>query len=162
MAAGSTGQTSFENPQGKHIHPDVHSIRVHPVSASRVCAPTGGGLFYSYDGGDSWKRLYRCYCRAAWLDPDDPNHVIFGPANSVDRGGRLEQSHDGGATWQPADDGLDTPWPRHMVERFLQVGEDLLAVLSNGQIYAAPLTALSWRQVLPDLPAIRAAATNSP
>ncbi len=158
LAGGSTGKTSFENLEGKHIHPDVHSIGVHPVSATRVCAPTGAGLFCSYDGGGSWKRLYRCYCRAAWLDPDDPNHIVFGPADSVDRGGRIEESRDGGATWQLAVEGLDTPWPRHMVERFLQAGDELLAVLSNGRLYAAPLDGLAWQPVLPDLPSVRAAA----
>ncbi len=160
LAGGSAGKTSYHNPEGNLVHPDLHSICVHPVSAARVFASTGGGLFCSYDGGDTWKLLYHCYCRAAWLDADDPSHIIFGPADSVDRGGRIEESRDGGKSWQPAYRGLDAPWPRHMVERFLQVGEDLLAVLSNGELHAAPLADLSWRRILPGIGDARAAAAS--
>ncbi len=161
LASGSSGKTTFDNPRGNQIHPDVHSICVHPASARRVCAPTGGGLFCSYDGGDNWKSLYPCYCRAAWLDPEDPNHIVFGPADWVDRGGRIEQSHDGGKTWQPANQGLSAPWPHTMVERFLQVGHELLAVLSNGELYAAPSATLTWRPVLVDVRMVRAAAVTA-
>ncbi len=160
MAGGSSGKTSFDNPEGKLIHPDVHSISVHPVSATRVCAPTGGGLYYSYDGGDTWKLLYHCYCRAVWLDADDPNHLIFGPADWVDRGGRIEESHNGGKTWRTVDQGLTAPWPHHMVERFLQVGDELLAVLSNGDLVAAPLETLHWQCIIPEVKTVRAVATS--
>jgi hypothetical protein len=45
-----------------------------------------------------------------------------------------------------------------MVERFFQVGTDLLAILSNGGLLAAPLVSLKWQPVLPVLSAVRAAA----
>ena len=59
-------------------------------------APTGGGFYRSWDGGQSWEQRYTCYCRAAWVDPDDPQHLILGRAETVDRGGRIEESRDGG------------------------------------------------------------------
>ncbi len=131
------------------VHPDVHSIATHISSPDLVFAPTGGGFYRSTDGGVSWARRYICYCRAAWIDPADPDHLILGPADSVDRNGRIEESHDGGRIWTAASSGLDVPWRRHMVERFTQAGDELLAILSNGELLAAPLATLEWRRILP-------------
>lgn len=142
----------------KRVNSDVHSIEVHPSSANLVYAPTGGGFYRSMDGGKSWEQRYDCYCRAAWVDPQDPEHVILGPADYVDRGGRIEESRDGGRSWQPANSGLETPWPRHMVERFYQAGNELLAVLSNGELLAAELVNLEWGPVLPASEEVRAVA----
>lgn len=43
-----------------------------------------------------------------------------------------------------------------MVERFVQIGNELLAVLSNGELLAAPLASLQWQQILPDVKDINA------
>lgn len=147
LAAGSVGEPHHRPGPGQ-IHSDVHSVTVHASSPDLVLAPTGGGLFYSADGGASWENLYRCYCRAAWWDGDDPQHMIFGPADGVDRNGRLEETRDGGETWQPVNEGSGAPWPQHMVERLHQWQNMLLAVLSNGALLRAPLSSLSW-QALP-------------
>ncbi len=45
-----------------------------------------------------------------------------------------------------------------MVERFVETGEDLLAVLSNGEVYVAPLATLAWRRI-PDVTGVAAATT---
>ena len=45
---------------------------------------------------------------------------------------------------------------RHMVERFVQVGEDLIAVLSNGELFAAPRATLEWQPLLPDIKGVNA------
>jgi photosystem II stability/assembly factor-like uncharacterized protein len=149
LVAGSSGDT--EPPQPGFIHPDVHSVAVHPSSPDWVMAPTGGGLYRSKDGGATWDHLYRCYCRAVWVDPADRNRLLFGPADGVDRQGRIEASADGGHTWTPASEGLDTPWSHHMVERFLPAGQELLAVLSNGHLLATSLAKLGWRRILPEV-----------
>jgi photosystem II stability/assembly factor-like uncharacterized protein len=148
LVEGSTGRPHTRVPPG-FIHPDVHSIVVHPSSQDQLYAPTGGGFYYSSDGGQTWALLYRCYCRAVWADPLRPGHVILGPADGVDRNGRIEESLDGGQSWQPVMAGLETHWPHHMVERFVQGGDDLVAVLSNGQLIAAPLATLAWQSLLP-------------
>lgn len=149
LAPGSRGRPDHNPPEG-HVHSDVHSIAVHPSSAEFVAAPTGGGFYRSTDGGATWTPLYpRSYTRAVWLDPQDRDHVVLGPADGVDRNGRVEETTDGGQTWNPASNGLDVPWRSHMVERFNQVDDELLAVLSNGELYAAPLAALEWRRILP-------------
>jgi hypothetical protein len=159
LAAGSRGDPDHMPRQG-FIHSDVHSIEVHPSSPDLVAAPTGGGFFWSNDGGVSWKNIYRgCYCRAVWLDSADLNHMILGPADYVDRDGRIEETRDGGINWHSATRGLDTPWRTHMVERFAQAGEQLLAVLSNGDILAASLNALEWRQILPEVKGVNVVTT---
>jgi photosystem II stability/assembly factor-like uncharacterized protein len=141
------------------VNPDVHSIVAHPAAPDLVFAATGGGFYRSDDGGATWARRYACYCRAAWLDPADPDHIILGPADSVDRNGRVEETRDGGRSWAPASLGMGAPWRRHMVERFAQAGAELLAVLSNGHLHAAPLATLEWRRILPEVADVAAATT---
>ncbi len=160
LVEGSEGKAVFEDPPEHHIHPDVHSILTHPVSSDFVYAPTGGGFYLSGDGGKSWELRYECYCRATWADPADPDHLILGPADDVDANGRIEQSRDGGLNWEAASMGLKVPWRRHMVERFIQAGEGLLAVLSNGQVLFAELATLDWRPILEEVPDVRAIAVS--
>jgi photosystem II stability/assembly factor-like uncharacterized protein len=149
LAAGSHGEPDMRERPG-YIHPDVHSIEVHPSSAELLFAPTGGGFYKSGDGGRSWEPIYPdCYVRAVWLDPADPQHLVLGPADNVDANGRIEESRDGGRTWTKASTGLDLPWRRHMVERFASDGERLFAVLSNGEVWSAPLASLEWQRALP-------------
>lgn len=158
LAKGSDGKPDLEGPPEPFVYPDVHSLEVHPTSADLVYAPTGGGFYRSPDGGKTWKLFYDCYCRAVWVDQTDPDHLILGPADGVDRNGRIEESHDGGETWSPASTGLQVPWRRGMVERFLQLGDELFAVLSNGQLLRASLSALEWRRILPDIQHVNAIA----
>ena len=141
------------------VHPDVHSIAVHPESADLIAAPTGGGFYLSQDGGAAWENRFEdCYCRAMWWDPSDPEHMLLGAAEWVDRNGSIVETFDGGLTWHESAKGLTVPWTRHMVERFLQVGGHLLAILSNGELLVADLEALEWRQLLPEVQDVNAAA----
>ncbi|MBI3159421.1 MAG: hypothetical protein HYZ26_07470 [Chloroflexi bacterium] len=151
LAPGSDGKPRFGRPKPGFVHPDVHDIKVHPSSADLVWAVTGGGLFRSQDGGTAWESLYDCYCRALWLDPQDPQHVVFGPAEDVGRMGRIERSRDGGQTWEAASSGLDVPWPDTMPERLAQVGETMFCNLDDGRLLAASIEALDWGYILPDL-----------
>ena len=158
LPTGSRGDPDHM-PRPGFVHSDVHSIEVHPVSPDLVAAPTGGGFFLSSNGGSTWENLYRnCYCRATWLDPADPDHMILGPADFDDRNGRIEQTRDGGRTWQLASVGLDVPWRHHMVERFTQAGDGLLAILSNGDLLAANSSDLNWQQILPEVKDVNAIA----
>jgi photosystem II stability/assembly factor-like uncharacterized protein len=150
LAEGSDGNPSLEGPPEPFVYPDVHSIHVHPSSPDLVDAPTGGGFYRSSDGGKTWELLYDCYCRAVWTDPADPAHLILGPADYVDSNGRIEESHDGGHTWSMTSGGLKVPWRRHMVERFTQIGSDLFAILSNGELLCTGLSTLDWQRILPD------------
>jgi photosystem II stability/assembly factor-like uncharacterized protein len=156
LAAGSRGGADHR-PAAGFIHSDVHSIETHPLSPDLVFAPTGGGLYRSVDGGASWVSILPgTYCRAVWVDPRDPNHLVSGPAEGVDTNGRIEMTLNGGASWQQASTGLNTPWRHTMVERFLPIGDDLLAVLSDGKLLSAPLKTLAWRQILPEVEGVAA------
>jgi len=156
LAEGSDGKSDLQGPPEPFVYPDVHSLEVHPSSADLVYAPTGGGFYRSDDGGKTWKLFYDCYCRAAWVDSNDPNHIILGPADYVDSDGRIEESRDGGEHWSLASNGLKVPWRRGMVERFFQAGDELFAVLSNGQLLSAPFSTLEWKRVLPNINGINA------
>jgi photosystem II stability/assembly factor-like uncharacterized protein len=158
LAGGSRGRADF-SPAAGHVHSDVHSLAVHPSDPNLVFAPTGGGLYRSEDGGVTWALLYRCYCRAILLDPQDPAHLVFGPAEGVDRSGSLVESLDGGQSWQAADDGLETPWANTMVERFARLGEHRFAVLSDGRLFTSPTEQLSWQPALSDVAGINAVTT---
>jgi len=158
LAAGSRGQADHR-PAAGFIHSDVHSIEAHPQSPDLAFEQTGGGLYRSVDGGRSWLPILPySYCRAAWVDPLDPNHLVAGPAEGVDTNGRIEMTWNGGASWEPASNGLSTPWRHTMVERFLPVEKELLAVLSDGRLFSAPVQTLDWRQILPEVEDVAAAA----
>jgi len=149
LVEGGDGIPKWGNPPDGYIHPDVHSVAVHPSSPDLLFAPTGGGFFVSGDGGLTWQRRHDpCYCRAVWVDPVDPEHMVLGPADSVDRNGRIEETFDGGRSWESSTNGLDTPWPNHMVERFVSIGVHLFAVLSNGQLLVSPIGDWHWRYLL--------------
>jgi hypothetical protein len=156
LAEGSDGKPDLEGPPEPFVYPDVHSLEVHPSSRDLVYAPTGGGFYRSNDGGKTWNLFYDCYCRAVWVDQQDPDHMILGPADGVDRNGRIEESRDGGGTWSMASSGLQVPWRRGMVERFYQAGDELFAVLSNGQLLHAPLSTLGWGRILPNITDVNA------
>jgi hypothetical protein len=84
--------------------------------------------------------------------------MIFGPADGVDRKVELRKPAMAVRTGKRLHDGLDIPWPRHMVEQFVQVQDILIGVLSNGELIAAPLDTLHWRTILPEIKNARAAA----
>jgi len=156
LCAGSDGNPDLEGPPAPLIYPDVHSIEVHPSSPDLVFAPTGGGFYISRDGGATWTLAYDCYVRAMWFDAGDASHLLLGPADGVERNGRIEESHDGGETWQMASEGLTVPWAHHMVERFLQVDDEVFAVLSNGELYVSEVDAWNWKRALEDVRDIHA------
>lgn len=158
LAEGSDGNPALGGPPEPFIYPDVHSLRIHPSSPDLVDAATGGGFYRSSDGGKTWALLYDCYCRAVWTDPADPDHLILGPAEGVSSNGRIEETRDGGRTWNSASNGLEVPWRRHMVERFAQIGSELFAVLSNGELLWTQLPALEWQYILPDAKKVNAVA----
>ncbi len=160
LARGSSGDPQFIEPAPGHIHADVHSVEVHPTSPDLVFAATNAGLYRSRDGGVTWLRINPDgYTRAVRLDPDDPDHIISGPAASVGRGGRIVESRDGGETWQPHTNGLDAPWRKTMVERFCQASADhLLAVLDDGQVRILDFRTGIWQTTFENEGEVRAIA----
>jgi photosystem II stability/assembly factor-like uncharacterized protein len=160
LADGSSGKPVFEMPPEREVFSDVHSVAAHPSSPDLVFAATAEGLYRSADGGATWTVSHTgSYCRAVWVDPDDPNHLVLSPADSVARkNGRIEETRDGGTSWERASDGLDLPWPDRMVERFLQIGDELFAVTNDGRVYVAPIGDWVWQRVLEGAADARAVA----
>jgi photosystem II stability/assembly factor-like uncharacterized protein len=158
LAPGSRGEPSFGPPPAGFLPADVHSVEVHPSSPDLVFAATHEGLYRSTDGAQTWTRIHAGYTRAFWLDPDDPGHVIAGPAAGVDRGGTVRETRDGGLTWQDAATGLGMPWPADMVERLVAVGDEILAVRADGAVFAAQKSDMVWRRVLGSLAGVTAVA----
>ena len=138
------------------IHIDVHSVFINPSSADNVFAPTGKGLYVSSTGGRSWEEIQSNYCRAIWVGPQQEQHIILGTADSADKNGRIEESRNGGITWSERMQGLESIWPEHMVNQFLQYDEQLFAVLSNGALISSSLNALSWKTIFDSSQATRA------
>jgi photosystem II stability/assembly factor-like uncharacterized protein len=164
LAPGSSGEATFDVPPAPLVFPDVHSIETHPHSADAVYAATAHGLYRSGDGGVTWSVSHAgSYCRALWVDPADPEHIILSPADSVaHKNGRIERSRDGGQTWTDASDGLDLPWPDRMVERFIPVENGLMAITSDGRLYLSSLPALQWRRIMAETATIQALALYRP
>ncbi|MEO6060878.1 MAG: sialidase family protein [Thermoflexales bacterium] len=160
LVAGSDGHPDLGSPPDGMIYPDVHDLAVHPSDPNLLSAATGGGFYRSRDGGASWTLLYPCYCRALWLDPNDPQHILLGPADQVGAVGRIEITRDGGKTWQPASGRLPVPWPRTMPERISQAGDELFAVLADGRLVSAPLATLDWAFVLGESRGVNAIAAE--
>lgn len=152
LASGSTGRATHGQQPEPYLHSDVHSIEVHPSSPDVLYAPTGGGFFRSNDGGKTWRKAYpSCYARAVWVDPTNPDRIVLGPADGVDRNGRIEVSQDGGGNWKEMSSSLASPWARHMVERFVRAGDSLIALLSNGRLLISDVSALNWAPFAPDV-----------
>jgi photosystem II stability/assembly factor-like uncharacterized protein len=160
LVGGSSGNPDFRAPVPRtKLQPDVHEVVVVAGNPDWLLAPTMQGLYRSGDGGEKWVHLYAdCYTRSVWVDPDSPGRWVLGPADDVEINGQIEESSDGGWSWRLASDGLQVPWRRAIVERFTQAGDELLAVLSSGELYAAPTATLRWRRVLADLGPVAAVA----
>lgn len=151
LVAGASGLAVLDPVSAPFVHSDVHSVAVRPTHPDHVFAATAEGLYLSSDGGVSWRVTHAgSYCRAVWVDPVRAGRMMLGPADSVARkNGRIEETRDGGRTWQSVSAGLDLPWPDTMVERFTQVGPDLFAVTNNGHLYVSRASGpLTWTHVL--------------
>jgi len=158
MADGSTGEPTLDTPTAPFAPADIHSVVAHPGSPEIVFAATHDGLYRSADGGATWVRVsIECYTRALWLDPTNPDHLIFGPATTRGWRGSISESRDGGNTWRDASNGLNAPFASgELVERFAQIGDELYAVLAKGGLIASAIASWEWREVLPSSAGVNA------
>jgi len=142
---------------------DIHLVTGHPDDGDLLYVALGtawltqrpaageprGGVARSRDGGGSWERVETDYTRAVVVPPQAPDLVLAGPALQVGEGGRIVVSADGGATWEPAGGGVETPMP-DMVELFVAAPDgDVWAICSGGRLLRATPGAWAWASALP-------------
>ncbi len=161
---GGTWQISEKVGQWEYpadgLHPDVHSIDIHPAQPATIMAATGGGVFRSTDRGASWQHLIDDYTRGVCIKADDPATVVVGPSRRVGRLGRMMVTRDGGDTWQDAEQNLTFPLDR-MCEHIICDAQDVFAVVLDDAVYHAAFDDLAWQPVGDGLPAPTCAAIIS-
>jgi hypothetical protein len=83
----------------------VFSLAIDPITPSTLYTGGFGGIFKSANGGDTWSMLGQSpsSAEAIAVDPITPT-TIYAGANSS--GGGVYKSIDGGANWQPVNNGL--------------------------------------------------------
>jgi photosystem II stability/assembly factor-like uncharacterized protein len=137
---------------------DVHEVTGHPEDPDLIYVSLGtamvdrddrlhGGIARSPDGGQSWQRIETRYTRSAIVPPSRPDLLLAGPAGRVGREGTLAVSSDGGDTWEPAGEGVESPMD-DMVERFVAAPDgDVWAICSRGRLLRARPGTWTWSAV---------------
>lgn len=104
---------------GDPIYSDVHQILLHPSRPSEIFMPTGAGVYFSPDSGESWQELTGGGFRIGYPDqlvfsPED-DRVIFlaGSRETPSSWRHSHQAHgvvlrsgDGGRTWDTCGQGI--------------------------------------------------------
>lgn len=143
---------------------DIHHITGHPDDPKLLFASLGyavlkreadrgdyrlGGIGRSRDGGKTWTKVENDYTRATLVPRALPSLLLAGPAPRVGREGRIVVSADGGDTWQPAADGIETPM-EDMVELFVEAPDDTVwAICSGGRLLRATPGEWRWESLIP-------------
>ncbi len=151
-----------------------------PLTAAWLLKPAGNviyagvepaGLFKSTDGGETWEHVTGLRdhpTRPHWqpgggglmvhtmeVDPRDPNHLYVG----ISVAGVLE-SRDGGATWEPRNEGIDFDFPTEVpgiancAHHFEldRANPDILFQQSHAGMFISKDGAANWRRVESGLP----------
>ena len=157
ILAGTTNGVFRSDDYGKKWHAGssglntrhVRWMAFHPdLSDDEFVGTESAAIFVSHNGAGSWRECPE----VAQLRDEHGWMLPYSPEAGCVRGFTFH----GGKTWQVTSDGLHVPWRRHMVERFEQVGDELFAVLSNGELLVAPLASLQWKRVLTELDGVHA------
>jgi photosystem II stability/assembly factor-like uncharacterized protein len=110
-ADGGETWKMIELPGGEEARKlSVFCIRFHPDDTRRLYASTQQWLFSSADGGESWGRLGQGLegyeTTFLVIKKDEPDIMLLAYSRSQDRQGGVLKSMDGGAKWEPSNNGL--------------------------------------------------------
>ncbi len=139
------------------VHPDIHTLALHPDDPKLIFAATGGGVYRSCDGAETWERLIDGYTRGIAIHPILPEILFAGPARRVGHEGRILASEDGGDTWVLAARGIEIPM-LNMVESFVMppdLPNDVFLLTSQGRLLRSRIDHIRWRPVAMGLPFVR-------
>lgn len=150
------------------VNEDVHQVVVDAAGGSILFAATGGGVYRSWNGGQTWESVLAEYTRALAVQPGGTQIVFAGPALQVGHLGRIVRSRDAGSTWEGWSEGLSVPLP-DMAEHFaIRPGKlddlgGLFAVLSSGDLYHCDLDHADWDPIISGgIPLVRCVALAVP
>lgn len=155
---------------------DIHFVTGHPTQTNilytalgwasldrdrrREDRPPIGGVGRSENSGKSWSKFHTDYTRAVIVPPARDDLLLTAPAQRVGALGRIEVSSDGGESWEPAGDGLESPM-EDMVELFVPAPDETIwAVCSGGRVLVSEPGPWLWRTPLPDGASLRAEAVS--
>jgi photosystem II stability/assembly factor-like uncharacterized protein len=137
---------------------DVHEVTGHPDDPDVLYVALGtaslerdgahhGGIARSRDGGATWERIETRYTRSVIVPPGRTDLLLACPAARVGREGEIVVSADGGDSWEPAGDGVESPM-EDMVERFAAAPDGTVwAICSRGRLLRAEPGAWEWALV---------------
>jgi photosystem II stability/assembly factor-like uncharacterized protein len=140
------------------VDQDVHWLSVYPGDFRIVFAATGGGLYLTLDGCETWQRQFEHYTRAVIVHPKESTFVFAGPAKDVGEGGRILISRDRGLTWERTEGEMKFPLA-DMVENFVipeRNPEIIYAILSDGGLLYTALDRVYWRRAALELEGVQA------
>jgi hypothetical protein len=145
------------------VRADVHQVLVHPDDPNLILAAAARGLGISRDGGDSWELhrqgLHGHYMSAVAVSGMRVFVTSSTGSSSSARSAIYEIDLDGPTTFEKAHAGLPT-WFTGNINTFCLAADagSIAFGTRDGEVYAAPLDELSWRQVADGLPEVRCVA----
>lgn len=146
---------------------DVHRLLSKPTNPDEIYMLTGIGLYCSYDAGETWVRRTDQTFRIGYPDqlimsPHDDDLMFMCGAGgnpiswrkSHHATGWVLKTHDGGRTWQDANQGLPV-MARSNIEAFTAAyypdGYELYAGNTDGEVYASRDEGETWTLIADQL-----------
>ena len=162
------GGRNWEELHG--FYEDVHRIMICGNVPDSVYITTGNGLFYTGDGGRTWKRMTEPTFTIAYPDPmvvvpGRENLIFMAGATGAPRTwhathhaeSHIGRSRDGGRTWELLSGGLPVPMDGNMEAMSLiswQGGFELFVATTGGDIYFSDDEGEHWSKIMAGLPSI--------
>ena len=143
---------------------DIHQIALRPNHPDELFMTTGMGLYHSVDRGETWSHLTRNFDfpvgypdRLIFAPDDDRTMYMCGafsnPGTWISKhraNATVIVSHDIGATWESASNGMPGTMTANLEAMSLYAGPNgysLFAGATNGNIYCSDDRGANWRLI---------------
>lgn len=162
---------SYESDRDLWYH-DTHRTVIRQRDPRQIFLSSGEGVYYSADGGDTWKHIQTRHDRLGYpdalvIDPHDEDVVFIAGAGNPPREWAGEsiansnagviRSDDGGETWYEAMNGLPQPVTGNFEAMSLfghPGGIELFLGTATGEVYCSPDRGANWSTVAEGLPPV--------